>query len=126
VLRKLLEWNRRRREWNAAHSIAWRGASDPGVDRLSPFQRQCEAELSRALATLSLILVDRVVETPRGNEYIRATIGGTSVCVRIHDDTTFVVASTESRRFEHWDYATPRDLIDDFCNDVLKFVRVAV
>jgi hypothetical protein len=123
MIRRLIDWNRRRREWNVRHLAAWRGASVHGADGLSPFQHRCEAQLRRELSVVGLSLVERVVESVREHEFIRAEISSTSVTIWIHDDVAGFDGPGGGRRFEEWDYETPEQLSAAFCTHVVRAAR---
>jgi hypothetical protein len=126
MFRDLIEWNRRRRAWKAAHAEAWRGAGERGGDGLTAIQRRCETVLVRELAAVGCVLAERRIERPAaGHEYIRARVEGTSVSVWIHDDTAGFDSPARDERFEEWDFATPDEFITAFCRAVVQAVRPA-
>jgi hypothetical protein len=94
-----------------------------GADGLTPFQRSCEGVLSAALSGVGSRLSNRTIETPQGNEWIRATIGDTDLVVWIHDDTVGIDGRGVTRRFEEWDYRTPEDCAAAFTAYVVATIK---
>ena len=125
MLRQLIDWNRRRKQWNADHVAAWRGISDHDQSGLSPFQYRCEQRLVDALRVAGYIVANRQIKGPEGARYISGSVVHGPVTFWLHDDTVGYDVGAASRRFEEWDYRTPDELIEDFCRLLIEAVRAA-
>jgi hypothetical protein len=114
VLNRLLDWNRRRKQWNRDHVAAWAGQDVPGASGLSPFQERCEAELVALLRTRGLALQDRVVRG-KSESYIHAKLADTLWQVWISlDQAELSGPGSAAINLEQWSVLTPDELVRKF------------
>ena len=123
MLKSILEWNRRRKEWNAQHTAAWADAITRDDDGLSLMQRVCEARLGEELATIGSQLTERAIEDAPMAPWIRARIDNSALSIWFHDDTAGLDAPKSHNVFEHWDYRTPEELAKALCEAVIAAVQ---
>ena len=115
---RLVQWNRRRRQWNAEHVAAWAGYDVPGESGLTPFQVRCEALLSAQLADRGVRLTARCVDDTQGG-HVRAQLGDSGWQVAIYGDGAELTGpDTGSSSVEQWDARTPDELIAIFLHRV--------
>jgi len=119
---RLLDWNRERREWNAAHIQAWADNDVDNDTQLTPFQRQCEKALMDALRIRGLRLAARRLEEaphPSGALDIRARLGDSAWNVLIYEDGAELTGPGPGGfALEQWDALTPDDLIGQYLRRV--------
>jgi hypothetical protein len=114
MLTRLLDWNRRRRQWNRDHVAAWTGWDTPGVSGFSPFQEKCEAELVSLLAQSGLALNERAVRG-ESEHYVHATVADTGWQVWIYLDQVQITGPKDvAVNLEQWSALTPAELISTF------------
>jgi hypothetical protein len=119
MLRRLLHWNRRRKQWDRDHVAAWAGQNVPGPSGLSPFQEKCEGELTALLRARGLVLAQRVVQ---GEEpYIHARLADTPWEVWISVDQAQLSGPGDAAvNLEQWSALTPDELIQTFLAHVQR------
>src|SRR6266568_1597824 len=102
MLKRLMNWNAERREWNREHERAWAGVGDPTASGLSSFQLMCEPALVRALRDVGIALVDRTVEGTK-ELYVKAQLAGTDWTLWIYVNGAEVSSKTSTLvRMEEW------------------------
>ncbi len=119
MLRSLLEWNRRRKNWNAEHARAWAGATARSADGRSPLQRLCEETLTQALTATDYHLAERAIVDEANAPCVRARIAGTALSIWLYDDTVGFEIDGQHSRFEEWDFLTPEALAQAFTEAVV-------
>jgi hypothetical protein len=92
VLHGLLGWIRKERSWTRAHR----------------------------LATVGHTLCNRVVHKTRSQQFVSADISDTQLEVWIYPDQINLGGGEVDKRFEEWDAASPAELIEIFCQTMLK------
>ena len=120
MLRSLLVWNRRRKNWNAEHARAWTGATERSADGRSPLQRLCEEALTQALTTTDFHLTERAIVDAATVPCVRARVGGTALSIWLYDDTVGFEIDGQHSRFEEWDFLTPEALAQAFTEAVVS------
>ena len=123
MLRSLIDWNRRRRAWNADHRRAWADATLRGDDGLSALQRLCEKALTEALAAADGQLTERTISDAATVPCLRARVAGTGLSIWLYNDTVGFDIDGQHARFEEWDYRTPEALAQAFADAALAAVR---
>lgn len=113
----LLQWNRRRRQWNAEHIAAWAGYDVPGESGLTPFQVRCEALLTEELTRRGVRLAARCLDDTLGG-HVRAQLGHSGWSIAIYRDGAQLNGPEAVVVVEQWDARTPNDLITIFLGHV--------
>jgi hypothetical protein len=104
-LTKLMGQGRRRRE---AHRAAWQSAITPAFDQLSQFQYD-------AWSALRAEYPDIALSTSGQKElFLTGSIPGTETVVFVYLDQAEIKANGFQFSAEHYDHASPADLIRDF------------
>jgi hypothetical protein len=128
MLKRLLDWNRRRRQWNRNHVSAWAGQDVPGASGLSVFQEKCEAAVGALLKTRGLALRDRrIIEggplaTPGSpDSCVHARLADEPWEIWIHrDQAQLTGAGSASANLEQWDAPTPDQLVREFLDRIAR------
>ena len=91
----------------AAHRAAWHDAVTPALDQLSQFQYDAWSALQTEFPSIAL--------RASGNteQFLSGSIPGTNAVVFLYLDQAEVKGSRVLFSGEHYDYATPADLIRD-------------
>ena len=114
MMKRLLKWNAKRREWNREHERSWAGQGDPTESGLSPFQVRCEAAVVNALSIVGTAVIDRTVEGMQ-ESYIKARIAGTEWTLFIYYNGAEVSSKASTLvRMEEWDAKSPEEFITIF------------
>jgi hypothetical protein len=113
VLGKVVRWFSDARQWHRDHEAAWQGASTPGPDSLSSFQRECEQRVTEALLRADSMLVGRNLEIGQKESFLTAMLGATDIRIWIYADGAQLSGPGIDLRFEEWDALTPRELAEE-------------
>ena len=101
------------------HEAAWRPATVPGPDSLTPFQRNCEVSLSAALKARGAELAERsLYRTADGETIVEGRVVPINLDVWIQPDGAQAGFGKGTIRLEEWDARTPEELIDEFVKSV--------
>lgn len=120
MLKRLLDWNRRRQRWNEEHAAAWAGQNVPGPSGLSPFQEMFEGRLVTALQEQGLGLQNRILggDTER---FVQGEVLNGKWTIWIYIDQAQALGPKEKRiDMEHWDALTPDDLARTFLKAFIR------
>jgi len=114
MLSRLLAWNRRRRQWNRDHVVAWAGHDVPGPAGLSSFQDACESALTTCLHSRGTALTERKLQGT-SEQVIHGRLPGVCCEVWIYPDEAHIIGPGKAEvRLEQWSALTPDDLVREF------------
>ncbi len=107
MIRKLLQWINRRKEWHADHLKTWDGMSVLDPTGVSKFQ-------STALASLQGHGIQLPFKQVGSSEkYLLASIPGSEIDVYLYVNGAQVVGEHNILVAEEWDFRTPDELIQE-------------
>ncbi len=115
MLRRILDWNRRRKEWNSQHVAAWEGRESPGPSGLSPFQELFEARLNEELSSRGLKLEDRTIEKSDAESWIHGHLFEKRWEMWIYPNQVEAMGPAKKRiGMEAWDALTPEEFVKKY------------
>ena len=115
MLRRILDWNRRRKEWNTKHIAAWGNQESPDHSGLSPFQQLFEASLNEALSNRGLKLEDRTIEESESERWIHGHVFERRWELWIYLNQVEAMGPEKKRiGMEAWDALTPEEFAKEY------------
>jgi hypothetical protein len=107
------KWRAMRRARKADRELAWRGASDIGVDGLSNFERKAIAALEPITGSLTLSRANAKMP------YLWGPVPKSNLVLYLYGDEAQVHGASTKYMRERWDYESPEASI----RDLVKFIR---
>ena len=123
MLARITQWLKARDQRRRQHAEAWRPAIAVGPDRQSPFQREAQSRLSALLKEAGPGVTTQINHVATDFDCIELTAPVTSIQLWIFPDQVDVQIPRKHTVFEHWDAATPEQMlgrIEDYLRSVIR------
>jgi hypothetical protein len=124
MIRKILKWFEKERQWHRDHVALWQGWTEPTEDGLSRLQHDCEEQLVAELQRLGSSVKDRSLKFPNEEATcIHGHIENTKIEVWIYSDTACFTGPRIDWILEEWDFRAPEEFIQKTVGSAIKLLE---